>query len=154
MEDREKAIKEYGKLQKEYGLPKLSLLENEFEFELDDTSGIIKSITHRIWDKITLIKSFIEGALHPQRYCCITETSFLNPKEKEKIFDFYRKIMSEYWRTVKASFEDDKRKAEQLNNSYEFYQKVKRFSKSYTEKMIKGWEESEEITEEKNGYIN
>lgn len=153
MEDRDKAVKKYNKLKEKYELPALNALEEEFEFELDDTNGIIKTITHQVWDKITLIKSFIEGVLHPQRYCCITETGFLNPKSKEKIFNFYRLIMAEYWRTIKASFENEERKAEQLKNSYEFYQEVKKFSQNYTQKMIKGWEETEE-TEEKNGYIN
>ena len=153
MEDRKLAVKEYKLLQEKHGLPKLSELEQEFEFELDEKTGIIKILNQQIWDRISIIKSYIEGILHPQRYCCMTETGFLNKKEKERIYEFYKKIMIEYWKTVKSTFLGEEKRAKQLKNNYEFYQKVKKFSTIYSDKMIKGW--SQEQEEEKNeGYIN
>jgi len=153
MEDRQAAIKSYNKLKEKYELPELSEVEKEFDFELEDTAGIVKAIINQIWERISSMKSYIEGVLNPQRYCCMIETKFLKSKEKEKIFNFYKKIMIEYWKTVKATFEEEEAKINQLKNSYKFYQKVKRFSRDYIQRMIDGW--SEEKTEEKQkDYIN
>ncbi|MFA5406103.1 MAG: hypothetical protein WC307_01990 [Candidatus Nanoarchaeia archaeon] len=153
MENREKAVSKYEELKTKYSLPELAELEDEFDFELDDDSAIIKTIINQIWDKVSSIKSYIEGILHPQRYCCIIETKFLNNKEKEKVFDFYKKIMADYWKTVKSTFGSQEEKINQVRETYEFYKKVKKFSNEYLNRMIKGWEEEEE-KEPKEEYIN
>jgi hypothetical protein len=152
MEDRKAAIKKYDELKIKYKLPTRKELEKEFDFELEDTAGIPKEIINQIWERITSIKSYIEGALNPQRYCCMIETKFFNPKEKEKVFDFYKKIMIEYWKTVQATFRTKEEKVKQINKSFEFYKKVKKFSEGYIQKMIDGWSEGQE-KEEKNGHI-
>jgi len=152
MEDRESAIKKYEELKNQHGLPELAELENEFDFELEDDAAIIKTIINQMWDKISSMKSYIEGILHPQRYCCIIETKFLKPKEKEKVFDFYKIIMAEYWKTVKSTFGAIEDKARQIKETYEFYKKVKKFSEDYLNRMLKGWSEEEKETKEE--YIN
>jgi|GEM_PF-2042556 len=152
--EREAAIKEYEKLKTKYELPELEELEQEFDFELEDDKIIAKTIINQVWEKISSMKSYIEGILNPQRYCCIVETKFLNAKEKEKIFNFYKKIMTEYWKTVKATFSTPEDKIKQINKSYAFYKKVKNFSQEYIQRMIDGWSEEKGEAEEKDGYIN
>lgn len=150
--DRENAVKKYEELRIKHNLPTLQELEDELDFKLEDDAATAKTIINQIWEKISSIKSYIEGILNPQRYCCIIETKFLNPKEKEKLFDFYKKIMTEYWKTVQSTFGTSEEKTKQINNSYEFYKKVKQFSKEYIQRMIKGW--SEEEKKEKEEYIS
>ena len=151
--DRENAIKKYDEYKTKYNLPSLNELEEEFDFKLEEDIGISKAVINQIWEKISSIKSYIEGILNPQRYCCMIETKFLNPKEKEKLFNYYKKIMIEYWKTVQSTFATSEEKLKQINNSYEFYKKVKQFSKDYITRMIKGWSE-EDKTEKQDDYIN
>lgn len=151
-EDRENAVKKYNEYKTQYALPELNELEDEFDFKLEDDAGIAKTIINQVWEKISSIKSYIEGILNPQRYCCMIETKFLNAKEKEKLFNFYKKIMIEYWKTVQSTFGTNEEKLKQITNSYEFYKRVKTFSKDYITRMIKGW--SEENKEEKEEYIS
>ena len=153
-DDRKAALKAYNELKAKYDLPELENLEKEFDFELEDDKIIAKTIINHIWEKISSIKSYIEGTLNPQRYCCIVETKFLNAKEKEKIFNFYKRIMSEYWSTVKATFGSPEEKINKIKDSFEFYKKVKKFSKDYIQRMIDGWNEKESADVENDGYIN
>ena len=114
-----------------------------------------QNIINQIWERISSIKSYIEGALNPQRYCCMIETKFLKSKEKEKIFNFYKKIMIHYWKTVKSTFMTEEDKIKQINASYEFYKQVKKFSNEYIQRMIDGWsDEKTEEEETEDGYIN
>ncbi len=152
-EEREKAIKKYEELKNQYGLPALHLLEDEFDFKLEDDNAISKTIINQIWEKISSIKSYVEGILNPQRYCCMIETKFLNAKEKEKLFNYYKKIMIEYWKTVQSTFGTNDEKTKQIINSYEFYKKVKAFSKDYLQRMVKGWSE-EDKEEKQENYIS
>lgn len=143
MEDRTKAVSKYEQMKKEHGLPELKEIEEELEFEIENDAEIVKTIINNIWERISTIKSYIEGILNPQRYCCLIETKFMNQKEKEKIFDFYTEIMTAYWKTVQSTFGETTERIKEINDSYTFYKKVKKFSKEYIQKMIKGWSEEE-----------
>ncbi len=153
-EEREQAIKKYNKLREKYDLPPLDELEKELDFVLDDDVAIAKNLINQIWERISSMKSYIEGVLNPQRYCCIIETKFLNPKEKEKVFNFYKEIMIEYWKTVKATFDGPEEKIKKIKSSYDFYKKVKQFSKEYIQRMIDGWSDKENKKEDNKTYIN
>ncbi len=152
MEDRKLAVKKYNEYRKKYNLPPLEELEDEFGFELDDDAGIAKTIINQIWERISALRSYIEGILNPQRYCCLIETKFFNPKEKEKIFKFYQKIMIAYWKTIQISFKGKEERFKHINFCYDFYKKVRAYSLKYTQRMIDGW--SEEDKEEKESYID
>ena len=153
MEDREKAVEKYEQMKKEYGLPELKEIEEELEFEIENDAEITKTIINNIWERVSTVKSYIEGILNPQRYCCLIETKFMNPKEKEKVFDFYKEIMTAYWKTVHSTFGETPDRVKQINDSYEFYKKVKKFAKDYIQRMIKGWsEEDKEKKKEETNY--
>lgn len=153
MKKREKAIQAYKVLKKKHTLPSLKELEKEFDFELEDAKGIIKEVINKIWEKISQIKGWLEGLLHPQHYCCMFETEFFNKKEKERIFNIYMELMKEYWKTIKAGFGNEEENAKRLNKSLVFYKKIKKFATKYCDRMIKGWSEKEK-EETKGEYIS
>ncbi len=152
MEDRKLAVKKYNELKAKYGLPSLKEIESEFDFELEEDIGIAKIIINQIWERISSMRSYIEGILNPQRYNSIIETKFFNAKEKERVFNFYKLIMIEYWKTIKITYDTPEMRVKQIKNSYDFYQKVKKYSNIFVQRMIDGW--SEKDKKEKEGYIN
>lgn len=144
VESREKAVKDYNELMKKYKLPALDELEDEFDFELYETSGIISHVNARIWDKILKIKNDIEGIFNPQQYCCLIEHKFFNDREQKELFNVYTELMIKLWEATRAGYINKDENAKQLITSYEYYKKVKEFAKKFYTKFVDKWGEKGE----------
>jgi len=153
MEDRKKAIEDYNKLKATYGLPELSEFEKVFDFYLEGPDGIIRKLVIIIWDAIHKMRGDIENMLQPQRYCCFFETKFFNNKEKEELFSLYKEIMTEYWKTVKFFYYDEKQRVELLKQGYALFKKLKPHVEKLADKAISGWSKKEKAVENDTKYI-
>ncbi len=152
-ESRIKAVKKYNEYKKKYGLPSLKELEEEFDFELNETSGIISQVLGRMWDRILKVKLDLEGIFHPQQYCCLIEHKFFTGKEKKELFNTYKKIMTQYWITIKANYISKEERIKQISKNYEFYKKLKPIVRKYLTRYIKKWSEKGK-KELREGYIS
>lgn len=153
VESRVKAVKIYNDAALKYKLPSLKELEEEFDFELAETSGVLGQIMSRIWDGIMKMRRDIEGLLQPQQYCCLIEHKFFSESEKKELFNVYGDIMANYWSVIRAGFSSKEERAKWIKKSYELYKKLKPFGVKYTTKLIDNWGKKEKA-EAKEGYIN
>ena len=126
-------------------------LKEEFDIETEKATSVY--ILQSMWEKISVIKDYIEGLLNPEKYNCMVEISFFDEREKERLFSFYSKLMREHWKYLQALFGSEEERKKEIKELYEFYKRVKKFVKNLSKKMINGW--GSEIKEEKNGdYIS
>ncbi len=153
VESRAKAKKIYEEYRKKHKLPSLKELEEEFDFELSETSGVISQIYSKIWEKIMKVKSDLEGLFNPQQYCCLAEHKFFTEKELKEFFNMYAEIMKNYWTAVRAGYISKEERIRKIKDSYEFYKKVKEFARKLYARYVKKWGEKGE-KESKEAYIS
>jgi len=149
---REEGIKEYAELRKNH--PKLPLLkELETEFECRFNAPIISAITHVLLERMGQSAGHIEIIFQPARMADAIESKFHDEKEKEKLFEFYKKTLSIVHEISAASFNNREARIKTLINAIEFYKKeLKPTMKQYLEEQAKGWLKQEK-PEQKNQYF-
>lgn len=84
----------YEELKEKYNLPDYDALN--FEFELDkDAKFILRDIRRKINTKINAFLDILEGVLQPEASSLsqMYEINFITEKGKQKVLDFYKKLM-------------------------------------------------------------
>jgi len=93
------SLSRYKKLQERFGLPKLHELKNTFKFEVNGENEIFDQIRMEISDRLfsfsdRIIEPIIAGA---ESFCCLFEQNMVTDKEREELFEIYRKIQELKW---------------------------------------------------------
>ena len=89
----------YRKMQDKFDLPQLNVLKETFKFDIEESDGLFDQIRTGISDRLF---AFTERIIEPviagcDSYSCMFEQEMLTERERQKLFDIYKKIQVLKW---------------------------------------------------------
>ncbi|MBW2993029.1 hypothetical protein KY317_00470 [Candidatus Woesearchaeota archaeon] len=148
------AIKEsYSKLQKKYKLPKFEEINKEFEINsIEEGEFLLREIRRKIAEKIELYIKVIDGVLQPEpTIASLHEIKALSEKEKEKVYELYKKLMIISRANIETSVnESDSKTADYIRETLKQWEDVKHRFLAVIRKLKESWKSEKELKEELN----
>lgn len=139
---------EYKKLK--YNLPNFKKLDEEFEIsniqDLEDKKFLTRSIRRKINEKIIFFCRIVESIIYPQspNFISMVESRIFNEEEKQKMAEFYKKLMNYEKESLILDVEsDDKQSVKYINEVFSNWPEIKKQMVEITKKMQKAWNEKE-----------
>jgi hypothetical protein len=149
--------KEYRILKNKYNLPDFKSLNEEFHIEKvaeSETEILIREVRKFMADKMLNYMRFIENILNPINapMFIFSFIKLLDAEEKKSVSEIYKKLMKKEIQLIELDLEfDEKREAEFIKNSYEFWQGIKKDILKITDKINKKWDDKFEANNK--GYF-
>jgi len=147
--------KEYEALKKKYKLPEFEQLDKNFEISCIEHAKLLHvNIRKRIVEKIETFCDVLENLIHPNTdITSMYEDKFFSDKEKEKMFDLYKKLMVFARKALQLSIEaDEKEDAEFIRDISTEWRGIKEEFHKITNKLKESWEKEIE-SESKMEYL-
>ena len=119
-----KNFHKYRKMQDKFDLPQLNELKRTFKFDLEENEKIFDQIRNEISERIfTFTEKIIEPVIAgSDSYSCIFEQEMLSDKERQKLFDIYKKIQVLKWENNLLMLQpDEKKAAEWVKKTWELW---------------------------------
>jgi len=149
--------KEYEVLRREYDLPGFRELNEDFHIEKVaefETEILVREIRKFMADKMLNYMRFIENLLNPINapMFIFSIIKLLNAEEKKLISEIYEKLMKKEIQVIELDLEfGEKREAEFIKDSYEFWQGIKKDMLKIIDKINKKWDDKFEV--DSKGYF-
>lgn len=119
-------ILQYKKLQTKFNLPQLNELKETFKFDLEENEKIFDQIRNEISERLfnfteKIIEPIIAGS---DSYSCLFEQEMLSDKERQRLFNLYKKIQVLKWENNLLMVQpDEQRAAEWVKKTWELWNK-------------------------------
>jgi hypothetical protein len=146
----------YEKARKKYSLPKFEDIDREFEIRLIDDQGfIIKEIRRAMLTSIQNLGTFFLPVLdpHPHELHSLIEMPAFNKKEREKLFNFYRKLSHLVHKGVSTSIVSEESEADFIKDIWKQWPSIKKEAKGYMDKIIAEWANHRKAPKEDVHYL-
>ncbi len=103
----------YRKLQTKFNLPQLNELKETFKFDIEENEKIFDQIRTEVSDRLfnfteKIIEPIIAGS---DSYSCLFEQEMVTDKERQRLFDMYKKIQVLKWENNLLMVQPDEQKA-------------------------------------------
>jgi len=100
-------------MQGKFNLPQLNELKERFKFDLEENEKIFDQIRNEISERIfTFTEKIIEPVIAgSDSYSCIFEQEMLTEKDRQKLFDIYKKIQVLKWENNLLMLQPNEKKA-------------------------------------------
>ncbi len=114
----------YKKMQMKFDLPQLNELKEIFKFDLEENGKIFDQIRNEISERLfTFTDKIIEPVIAgSDSYSCLFEQEMLSDRERQKLFDLYKKVQVLKWENSLIMLQpDEKKAAEWVKKTWEFW---------------------------------
>lgn len=142
--------KAYNDLQKQHRLPSFEDIDHDFEISLiEHTQFLLREINQKIFDKVDFFTKLIEAALHPDTNSIaeMNEYRFLDDKEKDDLFEFYKDLARIHRTLISLSIKNDNSLiAGSIIEIYKKWPDIKERMFVLTKKLSESWTESTDAT--------
>ena len=100
-------------MQDRFNLPHLNELKERFKFDIEENEKIFDQIRNEISERLfTFTEKIIEPVIAgSDSYSCIFEQEMLTEKDRQKLFDIYKKIQVLKWENSLLMLQPDEKKA-------------------------------------------
>ncbi|MBI4144931.1 hypothetical protein HY493_01875 [Candidatus Woesearchaeota archaeon] len=146
----------YDVLRKKYNLPSFNDLSDEFEIcDIEDEAHVLRSVRHRIQDRLDFASEIIETICHPDPNSvrAMTECSFFNDKDKHSAMLLSQRLMALWRSTTEAELvNEEKTDAELIKLVMKEWPKLKEGLVPFVRKMKDHWQVSQVQTQDL-GYL-
>ncbi|MBR9691346.1 hypothetical protein GOV06_01030 [Candidatus Woesearchaeota archaeon] len=145
----------YQKLSKEHKLPSFEELDKEFEIsKIEDEKFLLREVRRKIIEKIELYAKFLEEILNPDTTISnMHEAKIFNEEERERIFEFYKKLMYYDRLSIEVSIdEDDSKSSDYITGFYKEWSELKKEFSNFVKKAKESWLKDSNIKQE-SGYM-
>ncbi len=149
-----KNFERYRKLQDKFDLPHLNQLRDIFKFDLEEGDKIFDQIRNEISERLftfsdKVIEPVIAGS---DSYSCLFEQEMLTEKERQNLFDIYRKIQVLKWEnSLLMLHPDEKKAAEWVKKTWELWNsEIEAELSKVCRKLSNSWENLKFKTEQSN----
>ncbi|MFQ6009715.1 MAG: hypothetical protein ACE5J7_01190 [Candidatus Aenigmatarchaeota archaeon] len=139
--------REYSRLKKKYKkLPDWAWLRKNFTVKIEEDGAAIEQVKNTMVEKLESVNGKIEPILSgAENFCCYFERRMLARKQKEKMFELYKKIQSLLWRSSAINVSpSEKECVEWVIDAKEFWETNKRFFVDTFHSISKGWKAHKE----------
>ena len=153
----EKLKKDYEVLRKKYSLPDFKKLNEDFGIDKateTETDILIREVRRLIGDKIVNYMRFIENLINPMNVpmFIFSIIKLLDAEEKKKLSEIYQELMKKEIQFIELDLEfDEKKEAEFIKDSYEFWQGIKKDLLKIIGKIQNKWDNKSEANSK--GYF-
>lgn len=153
----EKVKRDYEVLRKKYSLPDFKKLNEDFCIEKtaeSETEILIREVRKLVGDKMINYMRFIENLINPVNVPLFVFSiiKLLDAEEKKKLSDIYKELMKKEIKFIELDLEfDEKKEAEFVKGSYEFWQGIKKDLMNIIGKINKKWDDKSEVNNK--GYF-
>ncbi|HIG96856.1 MAG TPA: hypothetical protein HA230_00735 [Candidatus Aenigmarchaeota archaeon] len=108
-----KNFQHYKRMQDRFNLPHLNELKERFKFDIEENEKIFDQIRNEISERLfTFTEKIIEPVIAgSDSYSCIFEQEMLTEKDRQKLFDIYKKIQVLKWENSLLMLQPDEKKA-------------------------------------------
>ncbi len=114
----------YKKMQMKFDLPQLNELKETFKFDLEENDKIFDQIRNEVSERLfTFTDKIIEPVIAgSDSYSCLFEQEMLSDRERQRLFDLYKKIQVLKWENNLIMLQpDEKKAAEWVKKTWEFW---------------------------------
>lgn len=117
-------LERYRRVQEKFGLPHLNELKETFKFDIDNDQEIFDQIRHEMSERLF---SFTERIIEPiiagsESICCLFEQNMVSNREKELLFELYKKMQVLKWENNLLILKpDEKQTLEWIRKSWDFW---------------------------------
>ena len=121
----EKIPERYKKLQTRFDLPSFKELKDRFKLDVEEEEKLFEQIRNEMSDKLfsfseRIIEPLVSGA--SDSFCCLFEQDMITKKERQKLFDLYKKIQTLKWESnVLAMRPDEKQTAAWIKVAWDLW---------------------------------
>ena len=149
--------REYETLRKKYILPDFKSLNEDFQIEKiaeSETEMLIREIRKFMADKMLNYLRFLENLLNPVNspMSIFSIVKLLNNEEKKEISEIYKKLLEKEIQIIELDLSfDEKKEAEFIKNSCEFWQTIKKDLLKVIREINKKWDDKFEANDK--GYF-
>lgn len=118
------ALERYQRVQEKFGLPHLAQLRDTFKFDIENDNEIFDQIRHEMSERLF---SFTERIIEPiiigsESVCCLFEQGMVSEKEKEMLFELYKKIQVLKWENNLLILKpEEKQTLEWIRKTWDFW---------------------------------
>ncbi len=147
---------EYEKARKKYALPKFEDMDKEFEIRLIEERGfVVKEVRRAILTHIQNLSSFFLPVLDPHldELHALIEMPAFSKKEKEELFNFYKKVIYLLHKGVTSSVISEKAEADFIKEIWKQWPQIKREASIYMQKITGEWTNQRTIEKEDTHYL-
>lgn len=148
----EKLKEEYEKLQKKHKLPSFKELNEDFHIEKiadTETEFLIREVRKNLGDKLANYMRFLENLLSPVNVpmSIFSIVKVLDSEDKKKLSDIYKELMKKELKFLELELVFNEQKEVQfINESYKFWQDVKKDLLKLIEKINEKWDDKSETS--------
>jgi hypothetical protein len=152
------SVKElYKELSKKHKLPDFAELNNEFEIssiEAEKEEFLLREVRRKITEKLEAYANILEEVLQPDtNLSTMYEAGIFDEKERNGLFDIYKKFMFLCRLSVEASIdEDDKKSSDFINAVFRDWGAIKKHYLFFIKKAKESWLKTTSV-EEKLKYM-
>lgn len=138
--DRKEVLRLYNKIQEEYELESLEVLEEELGLYFAVPTAFVNELLTHVVRRLQSIRNSINIFYQPTSFIENYESNFLSNKEKEEIFPFFKKLISFDWEYASEFNKGARERAEFLKKALKFYREEgKPFITKFATKLKKEW---------------
>lgn len=121
-------------------LPKFDDLDKEFEISNIDTTYGIREIRRRIFEKLDMYDEFLESYIEPEGFACMVESRGFTEKDRQVLFEIYRKLTVLMKEALKLSIDStEEKEVEYICKVYGEWLKMKPQLLRLVDCTMKGW---------------
>ena len=144
--------KQYIELKNKYKLPEFKDMDFEFEIsDLEETNFLLRAIIRKIAEKLDFYSTMLEEILQPDtsNLYAMHETRFFDEKEKNVMYDLYKKLMDFNRASIELSLgHNERNEADFINQFFEEWNALKQELLKFVNKMRTSWKEEVDIKED------
>ena len=144
--------KQYYEIKKKYTLPEFKELDSEFEIsDLEETNFLLRAIVRRIAEKLDFYSTMLEEILQPDtsNLYAMHETRFFDEKEKNQMYDLYRKLMNYNRQSIEVSIKNDERElTDFITSFFSIWVSLKNELLRFVKTMKNSWETETDVKED------
>lgn len=150
--------KAYNELKKKHALPDFNEINDEFEIStIEHEDFLLREIRKKIDEKTEIFLKILNSVLQPETNITeLHECKEFSEKEKERIFELYKRLMLMHNSGMMAYIScDDKDDASLISESFREWPQVKKQMLEITMKMRDAWKKGTDISDLKDevGYL-
>lgn len=135
-----------------YPLPKYDAINNEFDIStIENDNFLLRKIIQEMFERIDFYATTLSELLQPDtaQVKSMHESRFFNDKEREKIFELYKKLMIIIRNASEVSLQREERlEAEYIKNTFDEWLLIKPELLKIVNKMKDSWKKETDIKEE------
>lgn len=138
-------FEKYKKVQEKFSLPQFTELRNAFKFDIDNEEEMFEQIRMEVSEKLFMLSErIVEHTITgSDSLCCLFEQNMISKKEREELFEIYKKMQVLKWENNLLLIHPNERETiKWIKKTWELWNNdLERVMTRLCKKLSNGWED-------------